>query len=1115
MLEQLKVMDSASPSMKWGGEDALLAEQCCHLVVFARGLDSSGVSAQFVGCLEQHAEFVTVVDIGQLLIDRMCCLYFLLDIRAGLSVDIIKSFLLTGKLTSYEVDYKITSYEPSDEPTAQGEAPSALPYGALAAPGGIGSSELVVAQLVQNMPFLSSRLLSPFLGIVHAYGGRVYSVHQESIPPSGGSGAQQNLVIKALFPSPCLPDSVRVIWDAPMMKKLYEQLQQLCWANHAELVLRRDDLKYKPKNKTLVVMGMCETVIQQELIDEMLKFAGTDPATFDKCAPTPQQIVQRKLLSLRGQPATLEAEVLTKVMFTEGAHFVCKALKTMGYKLALMTQGFDLCAQHVGKQLGFDYVLSNHLEVIDGRLTGGVTGEVVGLDTTHMMDQLRKVDWLQLLRDKENIHRTDVIVVGDYQHAQFLYESCGARIHFNAHKHKDLTSVLYMMGFKHQDVKQFRQLLKDKLPRPNQQLPVVASSGMAMHMFVDAASFNSSVVSSNNSPQSSSPSLPSPSPPLASQLPPPATRLLRAVVYIYGEASREALWRVTQALSRYEGVEVQHLQQANIHKSLFLGMTVTWPAFTCSSRLSHPVGGDEQWRLLRTNECLETPGDHRSLTPPVLASSRDKLHRAEEEEADQPHSSSSEQALLQDSGSFLYSQQEEGVAVDNRVLKELVFVATVLSLKIQFALYANWNSVDTGSSAVRTSSSQEHLSPCDDTTTHRLLLNDSSNKRGSSNASSSIGGGDASSSSSGSSSCSGSSSSASSSSVKMDVTRHCLAYGGPRRRLLTGLEDGGENGGEESDDAHYIVVIVQHPGISCTLLHATYKLLAQSDINLEAIERMSEGSVLRVLQLRMRVPSTVDAVELKSSLLSLSAEFGADVAMQQDNIMRYCRRLVVFDMDSTLIQQEVIDELARCAGVLDEVSHITQQAMSGHLDFYESLIARVKLLKGLDGAKLDEVQNALELTPGARRLCHALRLLGYRLAVVSGGFTRFARFVKRELGLHHSFANSLEMDENGVLTGRVAGPVVTPQRKVSLMRMLADIDNCSVDQVIAVGDGANDIPMLLQAGMGVAFCAKPRVQEHADFRLNTRDLSNLLFLLGIPEQVVRKLESSKAPTEDT
>jgi len=190
-----------------------------------------------------------------------------------------------------------------------------------------------------------------------------------------------------------------------------------------------------------------------------------------------------------------------------------------------------------------------------------------------------------------------------------------------------------------------------------------------------------------------------------------------------------------------------------------------------------------------------------------------------------------------------------------------------------------------------------------------------------------------------------------------------------------------------------------------------------------------------------------------------------------------------------------------------EVSEITEAAMNGELDFFGSLKARVALLKGHNAEELfAKVKKNLVFTPGAKRLCSTLKKLGYKMAVISGGFLPVAQEVQKHLGLDYAFANTLATDEEtGLLTGKTTGPVVTPQRKRALLATIANVEGCSVSQTIAVGDGANDIPMLHTAGLGIAFCAKPKVQKVADFRINQKDLGTVMYLIGISEHAARKL----------
>ena len=201
-------------------------------------------------------------------------------------------------------------------------------------------------------------------------------------------------------------------------------------------------------------------------------------------------------------------------------------------------------------------------------------------------------------------------------------------------------------------------------------------------------------------------------------------------------------------------------------------------------------------------------------------------------------------------------------------------------------------------------------------------------------------------------------------------------------------------------------------------------------------------------------------------------------------------------MDSTLIQQEVIDELARALNVTEAVAAITERAMNGALDFDESLRARVKLLKGTPVSALDDVLERIELTPGAEELVRLLKRLGYRLAVISGGFIEVVEPIKQRLGLDYAFANRLEA-QDGLLTGELVGPIVNRERKAELLETIAQAERVELDQVIAIGDGANDLDMLHRAGLGIAFNAKRIVQEQASYAINRRNLTSILYLLGI------------------
>jgi len=290
--------------------------------------------------------------------------------------------------------------------------------------------------------------------------------------------------------------------------------------------------------------------------------------------------------------------------------------------------------------------------------------------------------------------------------------------------------------------------------------------------------------------------------------------------------------------------------------------------------------------------------------------------------------------------------------------------------------------------------------------------------------------------------------------------------------------------------------------ISTTDLHRLASTLAEHGANVEKASRLSEDG-LSSLELRVRLSPEGDPGALKRALLALSMESTFDVALQPESLYRRSKRLVVMDMDSTLIRIEVIDELARAAGVVERVSQITERAMQGELDFDASLRERVALLEGLEVSVLERLARELPLTDGAERLIRVLKRLGFRTAVLSGGFSIAAEALQARLGIDYAFSNTLEV-EHGRLTGKVLGPIVNAERKAELLASIAEQEGILLDQVIAVGDGANDLMMLEKAGLGIAFRAKPKLREAADTSISRSGLDAILYLLGISGRELRE-----------
>ena len=238
---------------------------------------------------------------------------------------------------------------------------------------------------------------------------------------------------------------------------------------------------------------------------------------------------------------------------------------------------------------------------------------------------------------------------------------------------------------------------------------------------------------------------------------------------------------------------------------------------------------------------------------------------------------------------------------------------------------------------------------------------------------------------------------------------------------------------------------------------------------------------------------------MQADLMKISSEMEMDFSLQRDDMYRRMRRLICFDMDSTLIQTECIDELAIRAGVGDQVKAITERAMRGEIDFRESFTERVALLKGLDVKVMQEIAENLPITEGVDRLMTILKTCGYKIAILSGGFTYFGEYLQRRYGIDYVYANELEIDENGKLTGHYKGEIVDGHRKAELLKLIAQVEKVNLAQTIAVGDGANDLPMLSEAGLGIAFHAKPRVVANAKQSINTIGLDGVLYFLGFKD----------------
>ena len=318
----------------------------------------------------------------------------------------------------------------------------------------------------------------------------------------------------------------------------------------------------------------------------------------------------------------------------------------------------------------------------------------------------------------------------------------------------------------------------------------------------------------------------------------------------------------------------------------------------------------------------------------------------------------------------------------------------------------------------------------------------------------------------------------------------------------------------EADYQHWVegqgkkrhIVTLLTRKVTAEQLQRVSSITAQYGLNIDHIDRLSGRMPLDTpadkgkgcIEFSVR-GEPADAQALRADFLSVAQELNVDIAFQEDSLFRRNRRLAVFDMDSTLIEAEVIDELAKAAGVGEQVSEITERAMAGELDFRASFKERLALLKGLDVSVLDSIGASLRLTEGAETLFAELKRLGYKTAILSGGFTYFAKQLQAKLGIDYVFANELEVVD-GKVTGVAVEPIVDAQRKADLLKELAQKEGLRLEQTIAVGDGANDLPMLAIAGLGVAFRAKPLVKQSAKQAISTLGLDGVLYLLGLRDR---------------
>ncbi len=309
---------------------------------------------------------------------------------------------------------------------------------------------------------------------------------------------------------------------------------------------------------------------------------------------------------------------------------------------------------------------------------------------------------------------------------------------------------------------------------------------------------------------------------------------------------------------------------------------------------------------------------------------------------------------------------------------------------------------------------------------------------------------------------------------------------------------------------HRYILTLLGRKLSARQIEAVTSVLAEQGLNIDAIRRLTgripldehKENIRACIEFSVR-GTPRDREAMQAELLKLSSELSMDFSFQLDNMYRRMRRLICFDMDSTLIETEVIDELAMRAGVGDKVKAITERAMRGEIDFKESFTERVALLKGLDESVMKDIAENLPITEGVDRLMFVLKQYGYKIAILSGGFTYFGNYLKNKYGIDYVYANELEVVD-GKLTGRYVGEIVDGRRKAELLKLIAQVEHVDIAQTIAVGDGANDLPMLSEAGLGIAFHAKPRVVANAKQSINTIGLDGVLYFLGFKDSYLEE-----------
>ena len=337
-----------------------------------------------------------------------------------------------------------------------------------------------------------------------------------------------------------------------------------------------------------------------------------------------------------------------------------------------------------------------------------------------------------------------------------------------------------------------------------------------------------------------------------------------------------------------------------------------------------------------------------------------------------------------------------------------------------------------------------------------------------------------------------------------NVIKELLYHGSQMNLNITfqKVGDSSELPGPIRNQEKFILNCVAPQDITAKFVSDVARALSESNVNIQRIDNV-RPTTFEALEITTTVPDNLDYKSVKEKLLNVSTLHRIDIAFLKDNVFRRSKRLIVFDMDSTLIQTEVIDEMADVMGAGAEVRAVTEAAMNGEIDFDESLRQRVSKLKGLKVSQMEEILAKLPFTPGVEDFIKTVKSLGYKVGLISGGFSFFAEALKEKLDLDYAFANDLVI-KDGALTGEVEGTIINAQQKALLLKVISQQEKISLEQVVAIGDGANDLPMLSTAGLGIAFHAKDIVRREAQNHMSHGPMTSILYFLGIPGTTLKE-----------